>query len=95
MSNNEASVQFTKKGCWKEERDRALPVLLLTDRDPKSRVYSNKSSQWDKDLFPGYLSDLAHRCAKKAYEANEMYFGLQFYGKCNKSVMILTTVRKQ
>ena len=85
MSNDEGSVTFTRKGCWNETRDRALPVLLLTDRDPTSHVYTNKSIQWSPELFPGYLSDLAYRCAKKAYEANEVYFGLEYYGKSNKS----------
>ena len=69
-------------GCWKDKRkDRALPKLIMTDRDPGSPHFSNILIPWG--AYKAYLSQLICRCAKKAEDKGFVYFGIQFYGKKN------------
>jgi len=74
-------VKYHKLGCYKDDgkNPRPLPKLLLTDRDPKSPVFSSIRVDWGK--WDSYMSDLVCRCAEKAAENNYRFFGLQYYGK--------------
>ena len=75
------SVQFVREGCWKNVgEDRVFPDLLMTDIDKSSLKYSGVPAKLSWNDFPGYLEDLAKRCAMKARETNEKYFGLENWG---------------
>ncbi|XP_078379184.1 uncharacterized protein LOC144662280 isoform X2 [Oculina patagonica] len=76
------NVKYQKLGCFKDtaKKPRLLEKLILTDRDPKSRVFSNVSVDWGN--WDSYMPSLACRCAKKAAENKYTYFGLQHYGEC-------------
>ena len=65
------------EGCWKDTKsNRALPRLLITDRE----WYSEVKIKWARKRFPGYIEDLANRCTRKTYEEGHQYFGLEFFG---------------
>lgn len=74
-------VKYQKLGCFKDrtKKPRLLEKLILTDRDPKSPVFSNFSVDWGN--WDSYLPSLACRCAKKAAEYKYTHFGLQHYGR--------------
>ena len=74
-------MEYHKLGCFKDKKKspRLLEKLILTDRDAKSKVYSNVSTEWGN--WNAYMPSLACRCAKKAAEYKFTYFGLQHYGK--------------
>lgn len=74
-------VKYQKLGCYRDttKKPRLLEKLILTDRDPKSPVFSNVRVNWGN--WDSYLPSLACRCAKKAAEYQYTYFGLQHYGR--------------
>ena len=43
------TVNYTKLGCFKDDRkkSRPLPELLSTDRDSRSKVFSGKTIDWN------------------------------------------------
>jgi len=46
-SQPECSLKFKGVGCFKDKADsRAFPELLLTARDPKSKVYFGERINW-------------------------------------------------
>ena len=73
-------VKYKKLGCFKDDmkNPRPFPILLFTDRDPSSPVYSNKQIDWTN--WDTYIKDLVCRCAKAAEEKRFSHFGLQLYG---------------
>ena len=73
-------VKYNKLGCFKDDmkNPRPLPLLLFTDRDSKSPVYSNKEIDWKN--WDTYIKDLVCRCAKAAEEKKFSLFGLQNSG---------------
>ncbi|XP_032237022.1 uncharacterized protein LOC5511759 [Nematostella vectensis] len=70
-------VPFNSVGCYKDmPDDRALPVLLLYERDETSVVKGDQflvSEKWEK-----YLPEFACRCAKRAKGRGYTFFALQF-----------------
>ena len=67
-------VSYYNKGCYKENiRNRALPELIL---------YVRGEIDWSnwKTFLPGLVCD----CAKKSKELGFKYFGIQFYGECDR-----------
>ncbi|XP_022796155.1 uncharacterized protein LOC111334626 [Stylophora pistillata] len=76
------AVNYTKLGCFKDDRKkpRPLPELLFTDRDSRSEVFSGKTIDWNN--WDTYMIDLVCRCAKAAKAKKYNYFSLQYFGEC-------------
>lgn len=85
-------VKYQKLGCYKDtaKAPRLLEKLILTDRDPKSPVFSNVNVDWGS--WDSYLPSLACRCAEKAEENKYTYFSLQHYGTYRMLLFMLCTV---
>ncbi|EDO46519.1 predicted protein [Nematostella vectensis] len=68
-------------GCFKDKKQpRALPKMLLTDRDPTDKVSSGITIDWKN--WDDYLKGFICRCAKSAISEGYNFMGLQFYGEC-------------
>lgn len=73
-------VHYKTVGCRKDKRwDRALPELLLTERDRYSPKWNGISVDWAK--WDEYLPAFACRCAEEAMKKGYKYFGLQYWGE--------------
>lgn len=73
---------FEKVGCYLDliGKQRALPNILITDRDKSMKSFSGKWVDWLN--WNDYKHSMACRCAKKAREAGFRFFALQFWGEC-------------
>ena len=58
---------------------RPMPELLLTDRDPSSKVYSGVTIDWVN--YATYLPQIVCRCAEAARIRGFSHFGVQYYGR--------------
>ena len=74
------TVNYTKLGCFKDDRKkpRPLPELLSTDRDSRSKVFSGKTIDWNN--WDTYMIGLVCRCAEAANAKKYNYFSLQHFG---------------
>ena len=83
-------MQFKAVGCRKDRRsDRALPEMLINERDKYSKYYNNIDIDW-KD-WDNYLPSFACRCAEAAKKKGYKYFGLQFWGEFSAVVLVAFT----
>ncbi|CAB4001946.1 Hypothetical predicted protein [Paramuricea clavata] len=72
-------IQFKAVGCRKDKRhDRALPEMLINERDRYSNYYNNIDVDWKN--WDEYLPAFTCRCAEAAMKKGYKYFGLQFWG---------------
>ncbi|XP_031574004.1 uncharacterized protein LOC116307825 isoform X2 [Actinia tenebrosa] len=76
------SVKYERVGCYNDNHSdpRPLPQLILTDRDPTDKVYSNVTIDWGN--WDSYIDDLICRCARVTQNKRFTYFGVQNYGEC-------------
>ena len=83
FSDPSCSVPFKFVGCYKDRIKkgvpRQLPVLLFTDRDKSSKIYSGKPIDWGN--WDTFIEGLVCRCAKEAKEKRYSHFGIQYYGR--------------
>lgn len=74
-------IKFTRVGCYKDNPKavRTLPQLVLTYRDPGSKVYTGEEIDWldYEEFFDEYIC----KCAKKVVSKGYRVLGLQYYGK--------------
>ncbi|XP_048577567.1 uncharacterized protein LOC116618508 [Nematostella vectensis] len=71
----------TYDGCFKDYRNaRTLPMFLFQERNETDPKYNGQLINWNE--YGTYLSGLVCRCAEKAKEAKQPFFGIQFYGEC-------------
>ncbi|XP_048588749.1 coadhesin isoform X2 [Nematostella vectensis] len=74
-------VKVEKIGCFRDTLNpRPLPIQLINDRDPSSKVFSGILIDWYH--MEKYLMDFSCRCAKAAKAHGYTHYGLQFYGEC-------------
>ena len=74
-------TQFKAVGCRKDKRhDRALPEMLINERDRYSKYYNKIDVDWEN--WDTYLPEFACRCADAAKKKGYKYIGLQFWGEC-------------
>ena len=67
-------------GCRKDKRhDRALPEMLINERDRYSKYYNDIDVDWYN--WDTYLPEFACRCANAAKKKGYKYIGLQFWGE--------------
>ena len=73
-------VPFKTVGCRKDTNsDRALPEMLLNERDRSSVYYNGIDIDWFN--WNQYLPALTCRCAEAAMKKGYKYFALQFWGE--------------
>ncbi|XP_031570719.1 uncharacterized protein LOC116305038, partial [Actinia tenebrosa] len=79
---DECHIQTERIGCFKDAviPSRPIPVLLFTDRDPTSPVYTGGFI--DLKNWNLYMDDLKCRCSEEAKGKGYKVFGLQWYGEC-------------
>ncbi|XP_028403466.1 uncharacterized protein LOC114526148 [Dendronephthya gigantea] len=74
-------IPFKAIGCRKDKRhDRALPKMLINERDRYSSHYNGFDVDWMN--WDEYLPAFTCRCAEAAMKKGYKYFGLQFWGEC-------------
>ncbi|XP_028403372.1 uncharacterized protein LOC114526070 [Dendronephthya gigantea] len=74
-------VMYKPVGCEKDKRnDRALPEMLIDERDRSSSHYNGFDVDWDN--WDEYLPAFTCRCAEAAMKKGYKYFGLQYWGEC-------------
>lgn len=80
LFNSGCAVNYTKLGCFRDDRKkpRPLPQLLFTDRDSRSKVSSGKTIDWNN--WDNYIVDLVCRCAEAAKDKKYAFFSLQYFG---------------
>ena len=77
-------VRYKAIGCKKDKRsNRALPEMLINERDVTSHYYNNINIDWYN--FDQYLPAFTCRCAQAAKRKGYKYFGLQFWGKFTRT----------
>ncbi|XP_048584945.1 uncharacterized protein LOC5514578 [Nematostella vectensis] len=77
------SVAFEKVGCFRDhhhEGARPLANYVISDRDDSVSSWSGSSIDWIN--WDTYMPKFACRCAEKAQELGNTFFGTQFYGEC-------------
>lgn len=80
-SNCGCRIPFNVVGCRKDIRgDRALPEILINERDRTSSKYNGFDVNWYD--WDNYLPAFACRCAEAAMKKGYKYFGLQYWGEC-------------
>ncbi|XP_028411153.1 uncharacterized protein LOC114533760 [Dendronephthya gigantea] len=80
-SNCGCRIPFKAIGCRKDKRhDRALPKMLINERDRSSNYYNGFNIDWYN--WDDYLPAFTCRCAEAAMKKGYKYFGLQFWGEC-------------
>ncbi|XP_028412299.1 uncharacterized protein LOC114535118 [Dendronephthya gigantea] len=81
---NNVEYKLRKLGCWSQrssnDMPRAIPELLLTARDSKSKVYAGY--QIDTTNYAQFLNEFICDCISKVDTKGYSVFGLQFYGEC-------------
>ncbi|CAH3199325.1 unnamed protein product, partial [Porites evermanni] len=65
-SSQGCAISYAKIGCFKDDRTnpRPVPVLVFTDRDNSSNVWSGKTIDWSN--WDTYIVDLVCRCANES-----------------------------
>ena len=72
------AASYHSRGCYKDVLgNKALPHLILNVRKP-----DGPGVDWNnwKTFLPNLICD----CANKAKELNYKYFGIQYYGECDR-----------
>ena len=80
------AFSYKKVGCFKDDRKnpRPVPVLVFTDRDVSSDVWSGKTIDWNN--WDTYIVDLVCRCVNESRARNYSHFSIQYYGNCQAIV---------
>ena len=81
------AFNYTKIGCFKDDRKnpRPVPVLVFTDRDVSSDVWSGNTIGWPN--WDTYIVDLVCRCANESRARNYSHFSIQYYGNCQANIV--------
>ena len=73
-------VTYKAVGCEKDNRnDRALPEMLINERDKNSHYYNGIDVDWKH--WNEYLPTFTCQCAEAAMKKGYKYFGLQDWGE--------------
>ena len=79
-SNCGCRIPFKAVGCKLDKSsDRALPEMLINERDRYSSKYNGFNIDWKN--WDEYLPAFTCRCAEAAMKKGYKYFGLQYWGK--------------